>query len=1052
MEITVNSAMPAAAVEAGQEDLPPPVVASEFQQPAAEIEPKTDEGTGESDITREIRELVASEEIKQKEASKPFDITFRDSFREEEEPLYDSPEKFFPDPVSTATAVPHCENTLTSSTASYMVMIPSRSDLGQAVMTKSSLTTSFKGTSSDVRPLTSRQIEQQAVRSNLDELPGRRRADRPDAIHKPGQHRLENGGLPARLTGIPGGLSEFARRSLQNNPRNRVHSWDSNLNNVQYKNESRSKQLKRLGEKERRGSTGEVNRPLPSPCCRSDSPLSYRIAQEGASRESRASNGRKGSVRSETARGRSWSESERRGSRQDLCRPCLHGSNGRLNQQLHTAKLTAGGGGSGSIASSTTSSSSKGQDVAVVYVRGGNLAYGKGKRRREVLSNLNLTVNKGQIYALLGASGCGKTTLLSVIVGRRHLDSGIGLVFGAVPGRDPLSGIPGPRIGYMSQEIALYSEFTVKETAFYFGRIYGLSRKQIRLQLEFLTNLLDIPQENRVIGSFSGGQQRRISFLISLLPDPQLLILDEPTVGVDPILREIIWSHLVHLATQRQKTIIITTHYINESRQANRVGMLSGGRLLAEDSPSNLVARFKSDGLEDVFLKLCLQDRSRPKTTSTKTTFDKNTLPDVISNVDPPPLQPYRESAGLKNKLNAFLPSVGNIRALIRKNFLKLRRNPAMLLFTFLLPAIQVIFFCVAIGQEPRDLRLGVVNEESTNCSYLPLDECELSDLSCRYLGVLQQNTDIVSYDNTEEGEEGVLNGDVWGLISIKSNFSGMYVSRMLYPTDATEYVLDESSLHIRMDMSNQQVALTLQKRILDSFDNFTRTILESCSYPQEAASLPIRWLDPIFGDKDPSFTEFMAPGIIILIIYFLAVALTGEAFISERESGLLDRSLVAGVKPLEIVVSHISAQFVVMVVQTAVTLVTIIWGFKIPCRGPFFWLALLTLLQGLAGMSFGFLISSLCDTQAVAMQLSIGSFYPNLLLSGILWPLEGMPPLLKRISLFLPNTLACVAMRDIMLRGWGIDRPEVYLGVVSSGVWILIFLSLSLIVVKIRT
>ena len=112
--------------------------------------------------------------------------------------------------------------------------------------------------------------------------------------------------------------------------------------------------------------------------------------------------------------------------------------------------------------------------------------------------------------------------------------------------------------------------------------------------------------------------------------------------------------------------------------------------------------------------------------------------------------------------------------------------------------------------------------------------------------------------------------------------------------------------------------------------------------------------------------------------------------------------------------------------------------------------------------MSFGFLISSLCDSQAVAMQLSIGSFYPNLLLSGILWPLEGMPSYLRTVAKLLPNTLACQAMRDIMLRGWGVDREEVYLGVsfclfckvlnknpyfsqvVSSTIWILIFLTLS--------
>ena len=99
-------------------------------------------------------------------------------------------------------------------------------------------------------------------------------------------------------------------------------------------------------------------------------------------------------------------------------------------------------------------------------------------------------------------------------------------------------------------------------------------------------------------------------------------------------------------------------------------------------------------------------------------------------------------------------------------------------------------------------------------------------------------------------------------------------------------------------------------------------------------------------------------------------------------------------------------------------------------CLGPLHWLAVLTLLQSLAGMTFGFLISAICDTQAVAMQLSIGSFYPCLLLSGILWPLQGMPGWLQVIAKFLPNTLACQAMRDVMLRGWDIVYSEVYLGV----------------------
>ncbi|XP_063228570.1 ABC transporter G family member 20-like isoform X2 [Bacillus rossius redtenbacheri] len=729
-----------------------------------------------------------------------------------------------------------------------------------------------------------------------------------------------------------------------------------------------------------------------------------------------------------------------------------------------------------------------------VCVRHAFKHYGSKKNPNHVLENLNMTVAKGTIYGLLGASGCGKTTLLSCIVGRRRLNTGEIHVLGGKPGTRG-SGVPGKRVGYMPQEIALYGEFSIKETMCYFGWIFSMSTQEILERLQFLLNFLDLPGENRLVKNLSGGQQRRVSFAVALMHDPELLILDEPTVGVDPLLRQSIWNHLVQITKDGNKTVIITTHYIEEARQAHTIGLMRSGRLLAEESPHVLLSMYGCQSLEEVFLKLSRKQGSGASGVPELNFSNNISLASLHWGRKGDPVYVTEESGvvglnfhqskevliqdssngsahfemnGRAHGLDSptvdcdecadcdccDLTTRGKMRALLQKNFLRMWRNVGVMLFIFALPVMQVILFCLAIGRDPTGLHVAIVNHEMnyTGEQCPIMTNCTFKLLSCRYIQHLKEDTIVKDYyDTPEDALDAVRSGNAWGALYFTENFTDALVARMGLGQYADEETLDQSEIRVWLDMSNQQIGLMLNRDLQFSYRDFAQTLLESCGSNPKLADIPIQFQDPIYGSNEPSFTDFVAPGVILTIVFFLAVALTSSALIIERTEGLLDRSWVAGVTPFEILFSHVITQFVVMCGQTALVLIFMILVFGVECKGDITSVVILTILQGLCGMCFGFVISAICELERNAIQLALGSFYPTLLLSGVIWPVEGMPIVLRYISLGLPLTLATSSLRSMLTRGWTIVEPEVYHGFIATIVWIALFLTISMLVLKFK-
>ncbi|KAL6445738.1 hypothetical protein ACFW04_000898 [Cataglyphis niger] len=678
-----------------------------------------------------------------------------------------------------------------------------------------------------------------------------------------------------------------------------------------------------------------------------------------------------------------------------------------------------------------------------VCVRRAFKKYGSKNNPNIILDGLNMTVPKGTIYGLLGASGCGKTTLLSCIVGRRRLNSGEIWVLGGRPGSKG-SGVPGPRVGYMPQEIALYGEFSIRETFIYFGWCAGMSTDQVNDKLEFLIKLLQLPSANRFVKNLSGGQQRRVSFAAALLADPELLILDEPTVGVDPVLRQNIWDHLVHITKDGNKTIIITTHYIEETRQAGIIGLMRSGKFLAEESPRKLMEMHRLDTLEEVFLKLSKRQNLGLRRRSSILSNLTGVPPEDVGGLPP-------EEEG-SSKFTMLDPM--HMKALIWKNLLWMWRNVGMMLFIIALPVVQIVLFCLSIGKNPVGLKMAIVNNE-LNSSMQPCiasTGCDWSLLSCRYLQHLQKKTiNLLPYDNDEEASNAVKNGWAWGAITFPSNYSEALMARIDYGRNAEDWDIEYAEMKVIMDMSNQQIGQMLQRDLIYAFQDFSKELTVACNYSAKVTSVPINFETPVYGPLEPIFTDFAAPGVILTIIFFLSVALTSGSMLLERNEGLLERTLVSGLTGTEILFGQVITQFMVVFGQSVMVLIVSFLIFKITCAGDIGWITTLTVLTGLCGMCFGFVIACFCENERSATYVAMGSFLPIVMLCGIIWPIEGIHPVLKYISFLLPLTKSTESMRSMLTRGWPISEPTIYYGFIATFIWISIFMSLSILLLKFK-
>lgn len=714
-------------------------------------------------------------------------------------------------------------------------------------------------------------------------------------------------------------------------------------------------------------------------------------------------------------------------------------------------------------------------------------------RGEQVLKGLEMEVPHGTIYVVAGTNGCGKTTLVRAILGQVKLSSGYVRVLDKAPGAKGHT-VPGIDVGYMPQSLGMSSEFTLKEILFYFGALCKMYRWRVKERLEFFDKMFDFPKGRIKIKKLSFDMQRRLSFAVTLIHEPKLAILDEPTLGMDPVYAQKIWTHIREL-TKRSKTFLITTKCVEEAAMADTVGFMHDGILLAQSSPQDIMkthgASSLSEAYHQVFTKhkegslaktVNMPDNDMSSAEFTKKMEETNLSEETGENgelvddgsssfvfhYDGDELeeesicQKFVGSCfpGMQDivtcNFSCWVPNLCNVLNLFLKSLRETARNPRNLLSLFIFPLIQLYFISNAAGRLPAGLHVGIINDDRPQSANV----CSQSEVNFGQLfsqGLTLNNTFVLtSYGSLEEGIAGVEKGDIWMAIYIPSNFSEYLVQNISTGFNAFSSTLDppnDTLIELYADLTVPQISSVLQYQVNLAEEEFHTQMLDKCGVAP-VTPVNLDFIDPaVYGGVTLSPMDYITPSLLLIIVFIQAASVVSSTLTKEMSEGFTERSIVANANLTEMVLALFILEFIILFIQIFELFLLMIYGLNvyfvfssgIPLA------AFLTFLTGYSGLTFGLMVASLTSDEKKAAQLISTVFFVLILFSGLIRPLEGANVLIQLFEYLLPTSFGVKAIRSIAERGWGLGQFTVWFGFLMTELWFLFMLVLAILGFKIR-
>lgn len=584
------------------------------------------------------------------------------------------------------------------------------------------------------------------------------------------------------------------------------------------------------------------------------------------------------------------------------------------------------------------------------------------------VDSVDFEIEAGEIFGFLGSNGCGKTTTMKILTGLLPPSEGEIQLFGQpIDNNDFLIR---NRIGFMSQGFSLYSEMTVLQNLTLHARLFHLSDEKRQSRIDTLVKRFHLESAlHKLSGDLPLGLRQRLSLAVALIHEPEILILDEPTSGVDPVARDNFWRVLVDLSRNEGVTIFISTHFMNEALRCDRISLMHAGKVLAQDTPNKLIEQANTDNLEDAFIHYM-----ESAVTDTKTSKPKEDI--LIKSNDA--VEDEEQTNQLLPKSYTSLFDWRRIAAYSIRETLEVLRDPVRLAFAFIGSLLLLFIFTYGISTDVDNIKFASFDQDHSPASRGYFKGFE----SSTYF------TERLPIGSASELESRLIRRDIEVGIEIPPNFGSDL--KKGHPVTVSAWI----------DGAN-----TFRAGTVEGYVNGAHASYLMANLAIEQASLFN--IEPRFR-YNPTLENIyaMAPAIPAMLLILFPSILMAVSVAREKEIGTVTNFYVTPTSRLEYVLGkqlpYIGIAFANFLML--MTFVVLVMG--VPIKGSIISLILGGLLYVTATTSLGFLIASFVKSQVAAVFITaVLTMMPTMQFSGMMQPVSTLDDTGRMIGSFWPTT-----------------------------------------------